>query len=131
MLERDAYEYAVIRVVPRIERSEFVNAGVILICRARRFLDCRIALDHARLRAIDPTLTLEAVMEIDRQLSAIPRICLADRAAGPIAELNLGQRWHWLTAPSSTVVQTGPVHAGLTANPAATLDRLFQTLVAD
>lgn len=129
MPEREAFEYAVIRVAPRVERAEFINAGVILICRARRFLDCRIALDHARLRAIAPGLSDEAHDEIERQLAVIPRICAGDRAAGPIAALNLSQRWHWLTAPASTVVHPSPVHTGLTADPAATLDRLFQTLV--
>jgi hypothetical protein len=115
--------------VPRIERAEFVNAGVILICRAKRFLDCRIALDHGRLRALDPNLSDESLAEIERQLSVVPRICSGDRSAGPIAALNQGQRWHWLTAPASTVVQPSPVHTGLTADPAATLDRLFATLV--
>jgi hypothetical protein len=127
--EREAFEYAVLRVVPRIERAEFVNAGVILICRAKRFLDCRIALDHGRLRALDPNLSDESLAEIERQLSVVPRICSGDRSAGPIAALNQGQRWHWLTAPASTVVQPSPVHTGLTADPAATLDRLFATLV--
>jgi hypothetical protein len=131
VLEREAFEYALIRVTPRIERAEFVNAGIILICRAKRFLDCRIALDRARLRALAPALTDDAIGEIERQLAVIPRICAGDGAAGPIAELNLGQRWHWLTAPASTVVQPSPVHTGLTADPRATLDRLFQTLVLD
>jgi hypothetical protein len=131
VLEREAFEYALIRVMPRIERAEFVNAGVILICRAKRFLDCRIALDRSRLRALAPALTDEAIVEIERQLAVVPRICAGDRTAGPIAELNLAQRWHWLTAPASTVVQPSPVHTGLTADPAATLDRLFQTLVVD
>jgi hypothetical protein len=115
--------------MPRIERAEFVNAGVILICRAKRFLDCRIALDHSRLRAIAPNVSDDALAEIERQLAVIPRICAGDRAAGPIAALNQGQRWHWLTAPANTVVQPSPVHTGLTADPAATLDRLFATLV--
>lgn len=131
MLERDAFEYALVRVVPRIERAEFVNAGVLLICRAKRFLDCRIALDPSRLKAIAPGLGDEAIVEIEDQLSVIPRICAADRSTGPIAELNLSQRWHWLTAPASTVVQPSPVHTGLTADPAATLERLFAALVLD
>jgi len=131
VLEREAFEYALIRVVPRIERAEFVNAGVIVICRAQRFLESRIAVDHARLRAIAPSLSDEAIVEIERQLSVIPRICAGDRSTGPIAELNLTQRWHWLTAPASTVVQPSPVHTGLTSDPRATLDRLFQTLVLD
>jgi hypothetical protein len=131
VLERAAFEYAVIRVTPRIERAEFVNAGVILICRPKRFLDCRIGLNHARVLAIAPNLSAEALDEIERQLSVIPRICAGDRSAGPIAELNLSQRWHWLTAPANTVVQPSPIHTGLTADPAATLAHLFQTLVAE
>jgi hypothetical protein len=131
VLEREVFEYALIRVMPRIERAEFVNAGVILICRAKRFLDCRIALNRARVLAIAPNLTADDLDEIERQLSIIPRICKGDRTTGPIAALNFGQRWHWLTAPANTVVQPGPVHTGLTADPAATLERLFQTLVVD
>ncbi len=129
MLEREAFEYALVRVMPRIERAEFINAGAIVICRARRFLESRIALDRARMRAIAPGLTDDELLEIERQLSVIPRICAGDRSAGPISELNLSQRWHWLTAPASTVVQAGPVHTGLTADPNAILDRLFQKLV--
>ena len=129
MLERGAYEYAVIRVMPDAERGEFVNAGVVLICRATRFLESRIKLDRARLLAIEPGLQSEHIEDIERQLGVIPRICAGDKTTGPIGELSPGQRWHWLTAPANTVVQPGPVHTGFTDDPAATLDRLFRRLV--
>ena len=131
MLERAAFEYAVVRVIPRIERAEFINAGALVICRAARFLEGRIAFDPARLRAIAPNVSDDMLIDLERQLSVIPRICAGDRSAGPIAELNIGQRWHWLTAPASTIVQVSPVHTGFTSDPGATLERLFQRLVLD
>jgi DUF3037 family protein len=126
---RATLEYCILRVVPDIERGEFLNVGVILICRATRFLDARIHLDHDCLRALWPQLTPETIELIEEHLALIPLICAGDPAGGPIAKLDLGQRWHWLTAPSSTIVQPGPVHTGLCVNPTADLNRLFTRLV--
>ena len=130
MPERVAFEYALLRVVPRVERGECVNVGVMLICRAHRFLRARVALDRERLRAFAPYLDDETVAQIERQVALVPRIADGDPAAGPIAALGLGERWHWLTSPASTIVQPGPVHTGLLTDPAACLDHLFDTMVA-
>ena len=124
--ERTPFAYALIRVVPRVERGERLNAGVVLFCRPRRFLDARLELDRRRLLALAPELDLAAVA---RQLDLIARVCAGDPAAGAIAALPQGERFGWLTAPASTVVQPGPVHAGLCVDPAATLDHLFATMV--
>jgi hypothetical protein len=116
----------VIRVVPRVERGECLNAGVVLFCRPRRFLRAKIHLDHARLAALAPGVDPEPIA---RLLDRIPLVCAGGRAAGPIGRLPPTERFHWLVAPSSTVVQPGPVHAGLTDDPAAALERLFAELV--
>lgn len=129
MPERLAYEYALVRVIPRVERGECVNVGVVLICRARRFLQARVAVDRARLQAFAPYLDEETLDAIERQAAMIPRICAGDRDAGPIAALPFGERWHWLVAPASTIVQPGPVHTGLLTEPAACLDHLFTKMV--
>ena len=123
-----SFEYAVVRVVPRVEREEFLNAGVILYCRSLRFLDARIALDRARLQALfpDPTLDLDT---IERALSIIPGICAGDPAAGPIAALDQAERFRWLCATRSTVNQVSPVHAGLCDDPAVMLDHLMKKMV--
>jgi hypothetical protein len=123
---RSPFAYAVVRVVPHVERGEFVNAGVIVGCRPRRFLAARVALDTARLRAIAPDCDEE---EIRRHLDAIPRVAAGDPTAGPIAALSQPERFHWLVSPVSTVVQPSDVHTGMTADPAATLEHLFRTLV--
>jgi hypothetical protein len=119
----EIFEYALVRVVPRIERGEAVNAGLILYSKSFRFLRTRIELDEARLRALDPAADLAAVRGA---LRAFERGC----HEGPLAEQSLGERFRWLTAPRSAVVQPGPVHAGVTEDPAADLDRLFGALVA-
>jgi hypothetical protein len=124
--ERAPFAYAVIRVVPRVEREEFVNAGVVLFSRPRRFLGVRTAIDAERLRALWPDLDCEAVQ---RQLDLLNLVAAGDPAGGAIARLSLAERFGWLTAPASTVVQPGPVHAGLAADPAAALDALFADLV--
>jgi hypothetical protein len=123
-----SFEYAVVRVVPRVEREEFLNAGVILYCRALGFLDARVALDRARLQALspDPALDLDT---IERGLAMIPRICAGDPAAGPIAALDQAERFRWLCATRSTVNQVSPVHAGLCDDPAAMLDHLMTKMV--
>ena len=130
MPERVPFEYALLRVVPRVERGECLNAGVLLICRAHRFLEARVALDVGRLRALAPYLEDDTIAQVERQIALVPLIAVGDSDAGPIAKLGLGERWHWLTAPASTVVQPSPVHTGLLTDPAARLDRLFATMVA-
>jgi len=125
--ERGApFQYAVLRLVPRIERGECVNVGVVLFARTRDFLDVRTALDPARARALDPGLDVGRVGE---RLTALERIGRGDPAAGPIARLPRHERFHWLTAPASTVLQPSPVHTGLCDDPAATLETLLLRLV--
>ena len=123
-MTRDVYEYAVIRVVPKVERGELINAGVLLYCQPRGYLCARVELDAARLRALDPNADLD---EVRRALSAYELAC--GERPGPLAKESLGGRFRWLTAPRSTIVQAGPVHAGLTADPDTELARLFDKLV--
>jgi len=120
------FQYAMVRVVPQIERGECVNAGVVLFCRPRRFLAARIALDEARVLALAPDADLEAIRH---HLDAFARIAAGEPAAGPIAALPASERFHWLVAPSSTVIQCSPVHTGLSADPGAELERLTDRLV--
>ena len=120
------FQYAIVRVVPRVERGECVNAGVVLFCRARRFLAARIALDEPRVRALAPDADLEAIRG---HLEAFARIAAGDKSGGPIAALPASERFHWLVAPSSTVIQCSPVHTGLSADPEAELERLAARLV--
>lgn len=121
-----AYEYALIRVVPRVERGEYVNVGVVLLCRQRRFLEARLQPSRGLLLAIAPDLDLEAVAE---QLELIPRVCAGGADAGPIGALPLHERFRWLTAPRSTVIQPSPVHTGLCDDPGAALERVFRQMV--
>jgi hypothetical protein len=123
---RSPFEYAIVRVVPRVERGECINAGIVLMCRARRFLGARTSLDDALLVAMAPDCDPEIVRA---HLEAVERIAAGDAAAGPIAMLPAPERFHWLVSPSSTVIQPSEVHTGLTADPAATLDHLHRTLV--
>lgn len=120
------YSFAVVRVVPRVERGESVNAGIILYSREQDYLNARMALDPARVLAIDPAAD---VALIERHLSTFVAISVGDAAAGPMAELPPSERFHWLTAPRSTIIQTSPVHVGETDNPAVTLDDLLSELV--
>lgn len=124
--ERVVYDYAVLRVVPSIERGEVVNVGVVVYCQARDFLGCHAHLDERRLLAVDPRLDLDGVRAA---LRAVDALCCGGEQAGQAAREPLGSRFRWLTAPRSTIVQPGPVHAGLTADPAAELDRLVDRLV--
>ena len=119
----EIFEYALIRVVPRIERGEAINAGVIVYSQAYLYLCTRIQLEESRLLAVDPQVDLDAVRAA---LSAIAKAC----TEGPLAERPLGERFRWLTAPRSTIGQPGPVHSGLTTDPEAELSRLFAALVA-
>ena len=124
---RSPFTYAVVRVVPDVVRGECMNAGVVLFCKAHRFLAARVALDEARLAALAPAADPAAIRP---HLDAIARIAAGDPAAGPMARLPLGERFGWLAAPASTVVQPGPIHTGLTGDPQRTLDELFAELVA-
>lgn len=126
MRELASFDYAVIRVVPRVEREEFVNAGIVLFCLEQGFLDARIHVDEARLLALNPHLDTGMV---EQHLRAIPRICAALGDSGPIAALPQRQRFQWLVAPRSTVIQVSPVHTGLCQAPEAALERLFHDLV--
>ena len=121
------FQYAIVRVVPRVERGECVNAGVVLFCRPRRFLAATVALDEERLRALAPDVDLEAVRG---HLDALERIAAGDPDAGPIAALPPSERFHWLVAPSSTIIQCSPVHTGLSDDPAGELQHLVARLVA-
>ena len=121
-----SFEYAVIRVVPRVERGEFVNAGVVVICLARKFLGSRINIDEDRLRALWPQLETE---EIRQHLAAFSDVCSGLKNAGPIAALSLRERFQWLVAPRSTVIQISPVHSGLCDSPEDALSELFARLV--
>lgn len=121
-----SFDYAVVRVVPRVEREEFINAGVILFCRSRRFLGARIALDRQRLTILDPCLNPE---EVERHLALIPLICAGGPNAGPIGILPLADRFHWLVAPRSSIIQTSPVHTGLCTEPDQVLAHLLETMV--
>ncbi|MBB5206650.1 DUF3037 domain-containing protein [Chiayiivirga flava] len=120
------YDYAIVRVVPRVERGEFVNVGVIVSCHAQRHLAARIELDAARLRALAPGIDVQFVADA---LAAIPRICAGGREAGPLGALTLRERFHWLTAPRSTVVQTSPVHSGQCRNLDQAMEHLLTTMV--
>ena len=122
MTSTEVFEYALIRVVPRIERGEAVNAGVIVYSKSHRYLCARIELNESRLLALAPQVDLAAVRAA---LSAFEQAC----THGPLAGRPLGERFRWLTAPRSTIVQPGPVHSGLTADPEAELTHLFDTLV--
>ncbi|HEX7916228.1 DUF3037 domain-containing protein [Rudaea sp.] len=120
------YDYAVIRVVPRVDREEFVNAGVILACQDASFLDARIELDAARLLALDPKADLATIAQ---HLAAIPAICAGGKRAGPLAALSRRERFDWLTAPRSALIQTSPVHTGRCGDPAAALEALMRQMV--
>jgi hypothetical protein len=122
----DVFEYAIIRVVPRVEREEFINVGVVLFCRTRHFLDARIEVDTQRLAVLAPDLDLDALQE---QLSHIPVVCLGGEAAGPIGLLPQAERFRWLVAPRSTIVQPSAVHSGLCDDPQVELDRLVAAMV--
>ena len=119
-----AYDYAIIRVVPLVERGEFINAGVILFCRTKKFLAARLALREDCLLALAPHID---VAQIQRDLALFSQICAG---AGPIGQLDQTERFHWLVAPRSTIIQTSPVHSGLCDDPDKTLDHLVKTLVA-
>lgn len=120
------YDYAIIRVVPRVDREEFVNVGVIVSCPARGFLEARIALDEQRLKALDATLDFDSLRI---HLATIPAICTGGKQAGPIGQRSQRERFHWLSAPRSTIIQPSPVHTGLCKDPTTALEHLLDTMV--
>jgi hypothetical protein len=121
-----SFSYAVVRVVPHVEREEFVNAGVVVFCDALDYLAARIALDEARLLALAPGVDLALVR---RHLDAIPLLCAGGSEAGPIGALPVRERWRWIVAPRSTILQVSPAHAGLASAPADELERLLDRVV--
>lgn len=121
-----SYDYAVLRVAPSVEREEFLNAGVVLHCPERAFLDCRVHVDEPRLRLLWPDLDIDVAQ---RHLHAFRKICAGDPEAGPIARLSRRERFQWLVAPRSTIIQVSPVHSGMCESPADTLDEIFRRLV--
>ena len=123
-----SFDYAVVRVVPRVERGEFINAGVVVFCLERKFLSARVVVDEARLKALWPEIDVELVR---RHLEAIPRIAAGDVSAGPIARLSQRERFHWLVSPRSTIIQVSPVHTGLCEEePEGMVEELTQRLLA-
>lgn len=126
MPDKFRYDYAVIRVVPKVDREEFINAGVILSCPDLSFLEARIELDEARLLALDPNVDLDLVR---KHLASIPIICRGGDTAGSIGQLPQRRRFEWLVAPRSTIIQTSPVHTGRCGDPAAALDHLVAKMV--
>jgi hypothetical protein len=123
----EPFQYATVRVVPRLDREEFLNVGVILFCRTRGFLRAAVELDVSRLRALAPVADLDA---LTAALDARIRIAGGDSTAGPVAGLPQSERFHWLVAPSSTMIQTSAVHSGLCEDPESTLMRLFRSMVS-
>jgi len=121
-----SFDYAVLRVVPRVEREEFVNAGVILFCLARDFLEARVEIERARVLALFPGTDLALVEE---HLLAVPRICAGGEGSGPIGRLSRRERFHWLVAPRSTVLQVSAVHSGLCDDPLRALEHLMDVMV--
>ncbi|MCW2994999.1 MAG: hypothetical protein JWQ18_2494 [Conexibacter sp.] len=123
----DAFQYAIWRVVPSVERGEALNVGVVVYCRRRQFLEARVLVDQERLRALSPDLDVDAVRH---HLDGLVRVAAGDPTSGAIAAMPQSERFGWLTAASSTIVQPSPIHTGLCSNPEAVLDRLYTRLVA-
>ena len=120
------YDYAVVRVVPRVDRGEQINVGIVLSCPDTDFLDARIEVDDAVLKAVDPTIDLGAV---HTNLAIIPSVCRGGPGAGPIGQLDTRSRFRWLVSPRSTIIQPSPVHTGRTDDPAACLEHLMDRVV--
>ncbi len=121
-----SYDYAIIRIVPNVERGECLNVGVLLFCRTLRFLGVRIHLDQTRLLTLAPDLDLARVQQ---QLDDIVHICKGGPEAGLLSNMSQSERFHWLVSPRSTIIQTSHVHVGLCADPEATLEHLLETMV--
>jgi hypothetical protein len=124
---REDFQYAIVRVVPHVERGEILNAGVVLFSRRLGFLGARTGLDEGALAALAPDCVAD---DVRAHLATLERVAAGDPAGGPIAALPPSERFHWLTAPSSTIVQSSPVHTGLTSDPAGELEHLFERLVS-
>jgi hypothetical protein len=122
----EPFQYTVLRVVPRVEREEFINAGVVVFCRTARYLQARVGLNRIRLYALAPDADADA---IDAQLAALQRVAAGDSDAGPIAALPQSERFHWLAAPASTILQSSQIHSGLCQAPEPMLETLFAKLV--
>jgi Protein of unknown function (DUF3037) len=122
---QSSFDYAVIRIVPRVEREEFVNAGVIVFCLERNFLAALVHINTERLKALWPEVDVELVRQ---HLQAFPKISAGDPSAGPIAKLSLRERFHWLVSPRSTMIQVSAVHSGICGDPEQALDRLLERL---
>lgn len=122
-----SFDYCIFRVVPRVERQEFVNVGVLVHCPEKKFLQAKMHVDAARLRALWPELDIELVQ---RHVDGLLRICNGDADAGPIAKMPQKERFHWLTSPRSTIFQPSPVHTGVCADTGAVVERLFDQFVA-
>ena len=116
-----SFDYAILRVVPRVERQEFINAGVVVFCLEKRYLEARVRLDESRLRALWPEVDVELVRQ---HLDALVRVCKGDATAGPVAQLSERERFHWIVAPRSTILQPSPVHTGVCDGTDGLLDRL-------
>ncbi|HVW79117.1 MAG TPA: DUF3037 domain-containing protein [Alloacidobacterium sp.] len=125
MSAQSSFDYAVIRVVPRVDREEFINAGVIVFCLEKNFLAAKVRVQAERLKALWPEIEVDLIR---RHLEAFPKIGAGDPAGGPIARLSLRERFHWLVSPRSTMIQVSPVHTGICSDPQASLDRLFERL---
>jgi hypothetical protein len=126
MPESLSFEYATIRIVPRVEREEFINAGVVVFCLARKQVLCRVLIDDTRLTALWAAVDLKVIRE---HLEAIARVCAGDHDAGPIAALSARERFHWLVSPRSTMIQVSPVHSGLCSSPEEALDEIFERVI--
>jgi hypothetical protein len=126
MPARSAFQYAILRVVPSIERGECLNVGVVLLCPQRRFVGARVALDERRLAVLAPSLD---AAQVRPALDALVAVADGDPAAGPLARLSPSERFGWLAAPASTIIQPSAIHTGLCEDPAATLEHLFTSLV--
>ncbi len=126
MRDPDNYDYAIIRVVPRVEREEFVNVGVIVSCPARNFLEARFTLDETRLRALDPNIDMETIRA---HTNSIRAICAGGEKAGPLGRLSQRERFHWIVAPRSTIIQTSAVHTGRCEDPSKLIEHLLATMV--
>lgn len=124
MPARSSFDYAIVRLVPQVERGEFINVGIILYCRTRRFLAAKIELDLTRLATLAPNFDLSAVQT---HLDLIPAIC--EGGVGPIGQLSQAERFHWLVTPRSTIIQVSPVHTGLCTEPEAALEHLMASMV--
>lgn len=126
MRDHSSYDYAIVRVVPRVEREEFVNVGVIVSCARKEFLEARIDIDERRLKALDPGIDIDAIRA---HLASIPAICAGGTQGGTIGKLSRRERFDWLVAPRSTIIQTSKVHTGRCTDPAMLLEHLLNTMV--